>query len=563
MGLYDHWPYTNFHELNLSWILRTMEELTEEVREFVSLNTIKYADPIQWDITTQYEKNTVVIDPNTGTAYISVAPVPSGVDISRADYWAVIFDLSQFVTKANENLTGRIERTPTLTATFASNAGDWLIWNEDLYNVLTNISVGDPYIVNTNIEHFTIEEIVNIILSRLGDLTNLTTTDKTNIVNAINEIVSNIGDLQDLNTTDQSSIVNAINENVTNIGDLQSLTTSDTSSLVNAINEIDGVLSALNANSIGEFARQYAGKKILIVGDSLSVPTNTWAETFATVAAAYGCTVNNLSVGGYTTAQALVAVNALSEPYDLALVWLGVNDANNSTSIGTVGQSGTFINNMYAIFNKIFTLNTSTKVFAFSSPYAINITLAKAKSTFYYNAALLQLCKLYGVAFKDIADICNDSFYNQSAMQADGVHFKVDVSKTMVFDVILNKILIAASDTYHQYIDLDSNTITPASGVTIVTARGFCQIGDFVHFNTQFSVTGTISAGGTLFTFPDEMGGTYQNNVAIINKSTHEVVLGWISLNGNVTTDGALSAGTYVIDMLYSIRNGAKIPFTS
>ena len=80
MGLYAHWPYTNFHELNLTWLLRRMKELTETVKNFVALNAIKYADPIQWDITTQYETNTVVINPIDGTAYISSQPVPAGAD---------------------------------------------------------------------------------------------------------------------------------------------------------------------------------------------------------------------------------------------------------------------------------------------------------------------------------------------------------------------------------------------------------------------------------------------------------------------------------------------------
>ena len=53
----------------------------------------------------------------------------------------------------------------------------------------------------------------------VGDLNNLLTTDKDNLVDAINEIVgtaggtsANIGNLNNLNTEDKSSIVNAINE---------------------------------------------------------------------------------------------------------------------------------------------------------------------------------------------------------------------------------------------------------------------------------------------------------------------------------------------------------------
>lgn len=56
MGLFEQFPYANFHELNLDWILDTLKQLDESVTKFISINSIKYANPIQWDITSQYEK---------------------------------------------------------------------------------------------------------------------------------------------------------------------------------------------------------------------------------------------------------------------------------------------------------------------------------------------------------------------------------------------------------------------------------------------------------------------------------------------------------------------------
>ena len=79
MGLFDNFPYTNFHELNLEWILKTLKYIEDTMEQFVALNTIKYADPIQWNITDQYGKNTIVVDPATGNAYLSTQPVPVGV----------------------------------------------------------------------------------------------------------------------------------------------------------------------------------------------------------------------------------------------------------------------------------------------------------------------------------------------------------------------------------------------------------------------------------------------------------------------------------------------------
>ncbi len=88
-------PYTNFHDLNQDWIVRRMQEFIEEMDNIVALSVVKYADPIQWNITHQYEQSTIAIDAETGTAYISVKPVPAGVAITNTSYWTPVFDLSE------------------------------------------------------------------------------------------------------------------------------------------------------------------------------------------------------------------------------------------------------------------------------------------------------------------------------------------------------------------------------------------------------------------------------------------------------------------------------------
>lgn len=166
MQMFREYPYLNLQDLNLDYILRKIREMQTELNNFVVTNAIKYADPIDWNITTQYEKNTVVIDANSGIAYLSVQPVPSGVAITNTDYWTVIFDLSMFIDKAAKNLTAHVEGQ-TNTATFNSAAGDWLIWYDILYRAITSINSGDAYVVNSNIEQITIEHIVKEIYAEI------------------------------------------------------------------------------------------------------------------------------------------------------------------------------------------------------------------------------------------------------------------------------------------------------------------------------------------------------------------------------------------------------------
>lgn len=207
--MFREYPYLNLQDLNLDYILRKIREMQTELNNFVVTNAIKYADPIDWNITTQYEKNTVVIDANSGIAYLSVQPVPSGVAITNTNYWTVVFDLSMFIDKNAKNLTDHVEGQ-TNTATFNSAVGDWLIWYDELYKVTNVINAGDAYVVGSNIERLTVEDVIKTI-----------NTEIVNIENDILNITNDIGDLDNLTTTDKTSVVNAINELGTDISNIE------------------------------------------------------------------------------------------------------------------------------------------------------------------------------------------------------------------------------------------------------------------------------------------------------------------------------------------------------
>lgn len=267
----NKYPYTDFHELNLDWILAQMKELTEEMQNFIELNSniIKYADPIQWDITAQYEQYTIVEDGNI--AYLSKVPVPAGIAITDTDYWLPVFDLSPIIgniSNIRDQISANYETSYTATRNY--NEGDWVFIfdnNEDLlYYTTAAISINSGLVPGVNIQKVTVEDLVKMVIAEIanvrtdmGDLADLTTTDQTSLVNAINEVdantdanTTNMGDLADLITTDQTSLVDAINEvktdvgnnagDITNIqniiGDMTSLTTPATSDIVAALNSL-------------------------------------------------------------------------------------------------------------------------------------------------------------------------------------------------------------------------------------------------------------------------------------------------------------------------------------
>lgn len=157
------WPYTDFHNLNLDWILETLKKQDAAIADFISLNSITYANPLQWDITRQYPKNQVVLDTN-GDGYLSVQPVPVGVEIDNTDYWTKIGNFSELWGSVKLAITPIDEGLKT-TASANRNIND-LVWlNNDLYVILKPMDAGTRYIEGTNCAKTSIAERLHYILS--------------------------------------------------------------------------------------------------------------------------------------------------------------------------------------------------------------------------------------------------------------------------------------------------------------------------------------------------------------------------------------------------------------
>lgn len=178
MGLFETFPYANFHEMNLDWILHELKNLETQISNFVAINTVKYANPIIWNITKQYETNTVVLD-TSGNAYLSVQPVPSGVSLDREEYWTKIGNFSALWDSVRLAITPYDENHNT-TASVDHKAGDWVWLENDLLLVTKNIVAGDKYVDGSNCKKTNVHDLfvtlgdtianeVNTISTKLQD----------------------------------------------------------------------------------------------------------------------------------------------------------------------------------------------------------------------------------------------------------------------------------------------------------------------------------------------------------------------------------------------------------
>lgn len=134
--MFNKYPYTDFHELNLDWIIAQIKQLHHDYDEFKAVNTITNAGA--WDITKQYQAWTIVSDNNNG--YISLQPVPAGVAISNTDYWGHVADYNILIT----NLTARVSALENQVSTIN---GQITAIKRDIEPIINRkfVFIGDSY----------------------------------------------------------------------------------------------------------------------------------------------------------------------------------------------------------------------------------------------------------------------------------------------------------------------------------------------------------------------------------------------------------------------------------
>ena len=157
MALFENFPYTNFHELNLDWILQVVIAMDGKLDRAIATK-IKTSDPLQWDITKQYEEYTIVMD--DGNAYLSMKAVPYGIPLSDTEYWSKIFDLGMVFDTLKDAITVEDDGN-NIYSSKARTAGS-LVWLNDKLNIVTAaIALGDQYSA-ANVRQASVEELIRI-----------------------------------------------------------------------------------------------------------------------------------------------------------------------------------------------------------------------------------------------------------------------------------------------------------------------------------------------------------------------------------------------------------------
>lgn len=105
----NQFPYSDFHEMNLDWMLKKIKELAEEMNDFEAANSVKYEGI--WDITKQYSIWSVVLDSETGYMKIAIKNVPAGILITNALYWRLVSPFKIDINFSNSSYNAIANKT--------------------------------------------------------------------------------------------------------------------------------------------------------------------------------------------------------------------------------------------------------------------------------------------------------------------------------------------------------------------------------------------------------------------------------------------------------------------
>ena len=142
-----------------------VSKVIEVMQQYIETTSITYADPFQWNITSQYARNTLVIDPKTGTAYLSLQPVPQGVQITNTEYWTPVFTLQNFTDVLKKAITAVPQQENGQAATIEIPANSVFFVGDVLCTNPENIPNTSIVVIGSNCVQVSVIDLISRLLN--------------------------------------------------------------------------------------------------------------------------------------------------------------------------------------------------------------------------------------------------------------------------------------------------------------------------------------------------------------------------------------------------------------
>lgn len=277
-------PQTRSYDGDLGFIIKKIIELSESYDKFFKYNTIHFADPIEWNITTQYAPFTIVFDTENGSSYISKQPVPKGITLENSDFWSFVGPLI-----VDGEARTEIERIlhfianiyeSGATASAVRQPDTYIIVQGELYRTTTIINTGETYSVGVNVVKTTIENMISELINKLVPVDSVLNNASYNpianapVTNKFNAVDNAFLDLAE-RINENSSEISAIESEVASVSDdltTESNTRAEADSVLNS--RIDNIIQLTPGSTTGDAElidgrTAYNGQVFSSIGDAI------------------------------------------------------------------------------------------------------------------------------------------------------------------------------------------------------------------------------------------------------------------------------------------------------
>lgn len=310
-------PNARTYDSDLGWLIWAMKKLIGDMTEFTEINSIKFGDPINWNIATQYEPTTIVVD-GEGNGYISRKAVPAGIALTDSDYWTRIFNFSDITDAIRESIA--VNAGNSATTPVALSANDLVWWNGNIYKVLYDIPAGTAFIDGTNVVAYTVNRRINDLSSEMGDFSEEIGNINTALGALDTRIDGVVGSVED-EAEARTAADNALNERIDGVvgsveDEAEARTAAD-----NAINER---IDAISRTSLVINVKDYgaAGDGVTIDTDAIRAALAATLDDKSTVFFPNGIYLIDGNIRVYSNTHLLFDANAVVKIHRTNTDWM-------------------------------------------------------------------------------------------------------------------------------------------------------------------------------------------------------------------------------------------------
>lgn len=145
---FNKYPNTNFHEMNLDWIIAEVKKMHDDWDEFKIVNSFRFEG--EWNISKGYPQYSIVdVD---GFGYLAIKPVPIGIAIDNEDYWRLVANYTVLIADMQNRIVALENKLETEMQELSDKIDDNISETKEMFyqrkkplNMKKMIVVGDSY----------------------------------------------------------------------------------------------------------------------------------------------------------------------------------------------------------------------------------------------------------------------------------------------------------------------------------------------------------------------------------------------------------------------------------